>query len=188
MEFFLTGDQLGFEHLYRRFKRPIFNFLLRFSGDPEAAADLTQEVFGKVIARGRSFRAQSKLKTWLYAIARNTAVDAARKASHRRAASLDQPSRNDGPTLAERTAGNEPAPDRGLTTARIRRDLARAIAELPEEQREVFLLREYHGMPFDEIAEVVGARVGTIKSRMRYALGALRRDLEQYREHMRSLP
>ena len=72
-------------------------------------------------------------------------------------------------------------------TKRLREDLVEAINTLPEDQREVFLLREYHGMPFQEISEVVGAKIGTVKSRMRYALEALRRDLDSYEKYARTL-
>ena len=188
MSLFQSGDITAFEHLYRRYKTPLFNYFVRFTHDRTKAEDLTQELFGKLIHKRSSFEKRSKLSTWLYTIARNLAVDAARRASHRKHASLDVPTKDDGIPLMERTPGNNPSPDRAAVAARIREDLNSAIAKLPEDQREVFLLREYQGLPFDEIAKVVGAKLGTVKSRMRYALSFLTKELEEHREHMRSLP
>jgi len=76
-------------------------------------------------------------------------------------------------------ASGAPAPEDAARDAELRPRLLRAIAALPAEQREVFLLREYEGIPFAEIAEVTGAPVPTVKSRMRYALEALRRALQE---------
>jgi RNA polymerase sigma-70 factor (ECF subfamily) len=188
MRMFQDGDAQAFEQLFRRYKTPIYAFLIRQCGNRETAADLQQEVFARLIRSARSFKHQSKFSTWIYTIARNAAVDNARRARHRAHRSLEERPRDDGPRLGDRVASSDPEPDRSVIAERLRDDLVQAIEQLPAEQREVFLLREYHGMPFHEIAEVVGAKVGTVKSRMRYALEALRRELSSYEDYARTLP
>jgi len=187
MQLFQSGNADAFGVLFERYKGPIYAFLLRQCQHRETAADLAQDVFARLIRSATSFQHQSKFSTWIYTIARNAAVDNARKARHRKHASLDEGRDEEGPRLGDRVAGDGPAPDRSATAERLRGDLLAAIDKLPDDQREVFLLREYHGMPFQEIAEVVGAKVGTVKSRMRYALAALRRELAEYEDYARTL-
>lgn len=188
MEAFQGGDVRAFEVLFGRYETPVFAFLIRQCGNRDLAADMAQDVFFRVVRSAASFHHQSKFSTWIYAIARNAAVDAARKARHRNHPSLDDSPGPDAPRLGDRVATDSPGPDRGAISERLRAAIAAAIDRLPADQREVFLLREYSGLPFDEIAEVVGAKVGTVKSRMRYALEALRRELSGYEEYARSLP
>ncbi|MCK9462561.1 MAG: RNA polymerase sigma factor [Proteobacteria bacterium] len=188
MQAFQTGDVQAFQVLFGRYETPVFAFLLRQCGNRDAAADLAQDVFFRVVRGAASFHHQSKFSTWIYTIARNAAVDAARKARHRNHPSLDDSPKPDGPRLGDRIATKDPGPDRSATAERLQADLVVAIEKLPVDQREVFLLREYHGLSFNEIAEVVNAKVGTVKSRMRYALEALRRELRSYEEYARSLP
>jgi len=185
---FQAGNARAFETLFERYRGPIFAFLVRQCQNRDTAADLAQDVFTRVVRGAGSFQHNSKFSTWVYTIARNAAVDHARKAKHRRHASLEESRNEEGPRLGDRIAGKGPQPDRSVTADRLKGDLVSAIESLPDDQREVFLLREYHGMPFHEIAEVVGAKVGTVKSRMRYALEALRRQLSTYEDYARTLP
>jgi RNA polymerase sigma-70 factor (ECF subfamily) len=184
---FQKGDKNSFEILYTRYRRAIFSFLARKCANPDTAGDLLQEVFFRVARGSGGFEHGSRFSTWLYTIARNLAVDEARKASFRTHASLDQPIGQDGARILDRLAGNFPAPDRSVIARNLREDLVRAIAKLPDEQREVFLLREYHQIAFGEIAKIVNAKEGTVKSRMRYALSALKRELEEYEEYAETL-
>jgi RNA polymerase sigma-70 factor (ECF subfamily) len=185
---FQQGDKEAFEALYRKYKNPIFSFLSRQYRTHETARELTQEVFIRVIRSAGSFRHGSRFATWLFTIARNLAIDSSRKARHRQAASLDQRAGDDGPSLIDRIPGRAPGPERSTAGARLQDEVGKAIANLPDEQREVFLLREYHGLPFREIAEIVDAKEGTVKSRMRYALEALREELAEWSEYARTLP
>ena len=114
-------------------------------------------------------------------------MDHARKSRHRNHASLDATTGDDGPPLIEKVADGGPGPERRSDSEELQKALAAAIEKLPDDQREVFILREYHGMPFADIAEVVNAKVGTVKSRMRYALEALRLELHQYEEYAKEL-
>lgn len=189
MTSFQNGDHRAFEILYHRYKSRIFSFLLRqHQASNDAAKELTQEVFIRVAHSGGGFRHGSRFSTWLYTIARNISIDAMRKARHRKHASLDQPNNENGTSLGEHIPDNGPSPDKASTRTQLRHDITHAISRLPEDQREVFLLREYHGLPFKEIANIVDAKEGTVKSRMRYAVETLKKALENYVDYARTLP
>ncbi len=184
---FQNGKAEAFETLYNRYRRSIFSFLVRRAKNRAAADDLIQEVFARVIRGARGFQHGSRFSTWVFTIARNLVIDEARKGAYRAHASLDRQLGENGPTLLDRLPDNGPGPDRSTIAKQLRQDLAHAIEQLPDEQREVFLLREYHGIPFKEIAKIVDAKEGTVKSRMRYALSALRNELKQYAKYAEEL-
>lgn len=169
---FQTGDASAFETLVRRHRTPVFSFLARLTGDRARAEDLCQETFLKAIRASPGWEPRARFQTWLYSIARNQAVDEARRQAFRRAEPLDA-----APAAAAASGG--PTPDRAAEIALLRPKLEAALAGLPEEQREVFLLREYAGLRFHEIASVTGVPENTVKSRMRYALEALRARLAE---------
>lgn len=183
MKRYLEGDAVAFKVLMDRHARKLFNFLIRSSGRRDLAEDLLQEVFLRVVRRGESFKGQAKFTTWMYTIARNLIIDNARRDRHRRTVALDAPAFGDdaqGETRLDRTPDLGPTPDRGAADARFTRRLQSALSALPHEQREVFLLREVEGLKFREIAEVLDLPANTVKSRMRYALEALRVALADY--------
>ncbi len=184
------GEVRAFEILLNRHRKPVFNFILRFVQSRELAEDLLQEAFLRVIRSAAKYKQQAKFTTWLYTIARNLCVDNSRRAKHRNAKSLDSPlSSSDGSgTLLDVVAGNELPSDRAAVSKEIHVKLQAAIAELSEEQREVFLMREFLDMPFKQISEVVGVPENTVKSRMRYALQKLRLELEEFSDMAKALP
>ncbi|MEW5854178.1 MAG: RNA polymerase sigma factor [Myxococcota bacterium] len=174
-----AGALPAFEELVKRHRRGVFHFALRFLGSPQGAEDALQEIFLRVVRNAASYERKAKFTTWLYTIARNHCIDASRKAAFRRAESLDAPvgDEADSATRLDRTAGNLPGGDQVTQDVRIRHAVDQALARLPPEQREVFILREYSGIPFKEIAEMTGVPENTVKSRMRYALESLRAQL-----------
>ncbi|MCC7385644.1 MAG: RNA polymerase sigma factor [Deltaproteobacteria bacterium] len=180
---FKRGDAKAFELLLARHRRGVYNFCLKMLGERTSAEDAMQEIFLRVVRSAKDWERNAKLTTWLYTIARNHCIDALRKASYRKTASLDQPLREgeeQGTTLGEQVGDDQGiAPDRGAESARMRLAIASALAGLPAEQREVFVMREHAGMPFKEIAAVVGVPENTVKSRMRYALEHLRESLRK---------
>ena len=183
MQRYLEGDAVAFKTLMDRHARKLYNFLIRSSGRRDLADDLLQEVFLRVVRRADSFKGQAKFTTWMYTIARNLIIDTARRERHRKTVALDAPAYGDdvqGDTRLDRTPSPAPTPDRGASDARFTARLESALEALPDEQREVFLLREVEGLKFREIAEVLNLPANTIKSRMRYALEALRVSLADY--------
>jgi len=182
MEAFRDGDARAFESLLGRHERGVLNFVYRMVGDREQANDLTQETFLRVVKRANSYSRKAKFTTWLYTIARNLSIDALRKPKHRRHASLDQPrgKEPEGRTLMERLPGRSDDGFDRTDATEIAGRIGAAIDGLSEEQREVFVMREFKRLPFKEIAQVVGVSENTIKSRMRYALEHLRLALADY--------
>jgi len=177
------GDSRAFEVLVTRHRRPIFNFVLRYVRDPVAAEDVTQDTFLRVVRSADSYVREAKFTTWLFTIARNLCVDAARRGKHRNMASLDAPVGDDDKgSKIDFVASGGPAVDRQAIGTELKARMQEAIAQLPEEQREIFLLREVGDLQFNEIAEIIGVPENTVKSRMRYALEKLREALAEYRD------
>ena len=180
---FKSGDARAFSTLVQRHRGPVYNFILRYVGHRQRAEDLLQETWLKVVRSSSEWQPKARFTTWVYTIARNLCVDSARKESFRKTDSLDAPASADGPE--GRTVGDlvpdeaGPTPDRAAHNVRLRPLIEQALHSLPTEQREVFLLREYQGIGFKEIAEVTGVNENTVKSRMRYALEGLRKRLSE---------
>lgn len=175
------GDPAAYRVLVERHHGPVYRFCLRSLRSPEAAADATQEVFLRVVKNAMSWEPRAKFTTWVYTIARNFCIDEARKGRFRRTESLNETVGKDGEgeEKIERVASDTPQADRVAHGTRMRKAIDAALAELPEEQREVFLMREVSGLQFKDIAEATGVGENTVKSRMRYALTALKKALSQ---------
>ena len=176
------GDSAAFKTLFGRYRVPLFNFLLRRVRDRGRAEELYQDSWTKVIERSAEFRGDSQFSTWLYTIARNACIDHQRKMKFRGHASLDETQRGANQPMVERVANPGLGPDQLASGQALRERIRIAVEELPEEQREVFLLRQLQGLGFKEVAEVVGVPVNTVKSRMRYALERLQLGLDDLRE------
>jgi len=186
------GDVSAFAVLVERHQTPLYNFVLRQVRGGPAAEDIVQEVFVRVIEKAGSFKHEARFTTWVYTIARNLCIDHMRKAAYRRHASLDQPEGSDdkeGAALAERVADLHPraSTERTAASNEIRKRVVEAVEALPDEQKEVFLLREVASLSFQQIAEVTEAPENTVKSRMRYALERLQGALTEFEEYARAL-
>jgi RNA polymerase sigma-70 factor (ECF subfamily) len=171
------GDARAFELLYERHKGPLYRYLQRMCGRREVADDLFQEVWSKVIASRSRYEVRAQFNTFLFRIAHNCAVDYFRRSGrpHERAA-------QDVDEIAEEIgAAEHERPDAALSEAQVRSDFRRALAELPPEQRDVFVLYEESGLTLEEIGRITGVAMETAKSRLRYAVGKLRTALRQHR-------
>jgi RNA polymerase sigma-70 factor (ECF subfamily) len=186
---FRNGDVRAFEILLARHRQSIFEFILRSVGphNTAQAEDLTQETFLRVVKQASTYEQRAKFTTWLYTLARNLCIDASRRAKHRRAQSLDSAD-EEGNSLLDRTAAPNPAVDRQVISRQLQTRLEQAIGTLPDDQREVFLMRESADLSFKEIADIIGVSENTVKSRMRYALEKLRAALDEYQDMARALP
>jgi len=190
MVLYQKGEVRAFEILLVRHRKPLYNFILRYLGDKETAEDLLQEAFMRVIKGAEAYKRQAKFTTWLYTIARNLCVDQTRRRKHRKHASLDAPldAGEESGSLLDVIPSKEMASDRKSVNKQLHETMQRAIAGLSEEQREVFLMREFLDMPFKQIADVVGVPENTVKSRMRYALDKLRLELDEYKDLAKVAP
>ena len=181
------GDAKSFEILLTRHERGIYNFIYRSTGSAERAEELAQDTFMRVIRTANKYQKKAKFTTWLYTIARNICIDEGRKQSRRHTVSLDASvgdSDEEGRSYVDNVMDTQAESGSG----RMVRDeflarLKEGLAELPEEQREVFILRHYDGLKFREIAEMAGVSENTIKSRMRYALDVLRGYVADFQGH-----
>lgn len=173
------GDASAFRVLVQRHEKPVYRFCLRSLGNPEAAADAAQEVFLRVVRYAPKWERRAKFTTWMYTIARNFCIDEARKGRFRRTESLNETlgDEDGGTERIDQVAGSELDGEAVTDAHKLRSAVDDALQELPAEQREVFVLRHYGGMPFKEIAAATETPENTVKSRMRYALSALRESL-----------
>ena len=186
---FQQGDRTAFAALVRRHKTPLFNFALRQIRLKQTAEDIVQEAFVRVVQNAADFKHEARFTTWLYTIARNLCIDHLRKQVLRKHPSLDatQSHEEGGPTLGEHTADARANVEREATAGELRVRITSAVETLPDDQREVFLMREVSNLPFKDIAEITGVSENTVKSRMRYALERLQSALSDYEEYARAL-
>ena len=183
------GDRAAFAQLVRRHQTALFNFALRQVRVQQVAEDVVQEAFVRVVSNAADFKHEARFTTWVYTITRNLCIDQMRKRALRKHASLDDArgADSDGPTLGEMTADQRANVEREATGDELKERIARAVDELPDDQREVFLMREVSNLPFKEIADITGVPENTVKRRMRYALERLQAALSEYEEFARAL-
>lgn len=179
---FRDGEAAAFEELVSRHKRGLYNFLLRSVHHRARAEELLQEVFLRVIRAKDRYQQTARFTTWIYTIARNLCVDESRRQKFRRTLPLEAKRRGRGGdfglSILDRTEAQQVPTDIASEGAKIRQRVADAIDNLPEDQREVFVMRQFGGLSFKQIGAAVGAPENTVKSRMRYALDKLRGELQ----------
>jgi RNA polymerase sigma-70 factor, ECF subfamily len=184
------GDRAAFAILVRRHQTALYNFAFRQLRVQSAAEDVVQEAFVRVVQNAADFKHEARFTTWVYTITRNLCIDQMRKRALRKHASLDETrggEDGEGPTLGEQTADSRASVEREATGTEIKERIVKAVDLLPDDQREVFLMREVAHLPFKEIAEITGVPENTVKSRMRYALERLQAALSEYEEYARAL-
>ena len=170
----IGGDPDSFNELVLRWERPIYALAYRTIGREEDARDVCQETFLRAFRALPGFRGQAKFSSWLYRIALNLCRDWVRR--ERRTPVVQAPEDVD---LIEMAAAAEPS--ESIEDLVARKDLARAVervmARLPEEQRTAIVLKEFHGLTFREIADLMGCPLSTVKTRLYQGLTVLRREL-----------
>jgi len=166
------GDMAAFETLYARHRGPLYRFLMRQLRNQALVEECFQDVWQRVIAAREGWKPEAAFSTWLFRIAHNRLNDHWRAAKHRPPAPED----------ADERAARVPdptTPERELSDFEQRRRLQRALEELPEEQREVLLLRLEQELSLEEIGAITGVGRETVKSRLRYAMDKLRQRLNE---------
>ena len=170
----IGGDPDSFNELIHRWERPIYALAYRQLRREEEARDVCQETFLRAYRALPGFRGQAKFSSWLYRIALNLCRDWMRR--ERRTPVVQAPENVD---LMELAAEREPSESIEDRVARndLSRAVERAMTLLPEEQRTAIVLKEYHGLTFQEIADLVGCPLSTVKTRLYQGLTVLRREL-----------
>lgn len=156
----LKGDTEAFSLLVRQWEKPIYNFILRLIGNRDEAMDLCQDSFMKAYRELDTLKDGERFSAWLYRIAHNTCFSKMRKDQGKTWVELDP----------------EMAPHRMPVENRLA--VEKALRDLPEDQREVVILKVYHGLKFEEISSVQGAPVSTVKSRLYMGFEKLRSILQ----------
>jgi RNA polymerase sigma-70 factor (ECF subfamily) len=171
------GDRAAFSELVRRYERKVYNLAYRYAGNPDDAADLAQEAFLKAFCALATFRGRSTFSTWLYRVTANVCLDALRGRQRRRNLSLDQ-----GPAGSQGDHAWELADPRAdlseqVQQREVQRAVHQAISRLGPEHRLVVILRDLQGFSYQEISQILGLNLGTVKSRLNRARLALRDEL-----------
>lgn len=159
------GDTDGAAELFERYAPALLRFTDRMLSDRASAEEVTQEVFLKVISRAHQYDGRAGVASWLFAIAANACRDRRRRDRRATVVSLDGV-----PEPVQKGDGIESV----LSDRERRKAVRRALAALSEEQREALVLARYHGLPYSEIAEVLGISVGAVKTRIFRAVEALK--------------
>ena len=179
----LGGDPEAFEALVRRYRRELFNFLARFTGDAAMAEDVFQETFLQVHLSAATFDLSRRLKPWLFTIAANKGRDAMRKSYRRQAAPLDAKiagSNSQESTYADLMPSDIPPPEESLLNLETRQAVQRIIDAMPENLRTVLLMSYFNELPYKEIAEILDVPLGTVKSRLHAAVQHFARQWKAY--------
>lgn len=159
----VSGGADGFEELVRRYQRPITSYVFRMLGDHESALDVTQEVFIKVYNSLSKYSSDYKFSTWLYRIAHNAAIDHMRRNSIN-AMSIE--AENPDGTYQIQIESGRPSPEQDHERREWRHEIDSVVKCLPPAYRDLILLRHSRDLSYDEIAEVTGLPLGTVKNRL----------------------
>ena len=156
------GDQSAFEQLLDRYQKTVYHQALRLVGDPEDAADVTQEVFLKVWKHLPTFRGESSFATWLHKLTDNASLDLIRREKKRRGDSSLDDEDNAVPLPADPAL----TPHQRVERQELHQAVADGMAQLSEEHRRILVLREINGLSYEEIADILDLTPGTVKSRL----------------------
>jgi RNA polymerase sigma-70 factor (ECF subfamily) len=157
------GDPAAFEALVRQTRTALGTFLGRLCPSPQDAEDIVQETYLRVYQHRQRYDGRSSVKTWMYAIALNLLRDLARRKGSAR--------------LQGEVAAHLPV-DRRLEKEELAERIRQLVQSLPEGQREIFTLYRYEGLPYDDIARILGISVGAVKAQMHHAIQKIRSGLE----------
>lgn len=172
-----AGETEAYGTLVQRWERPIYGLTLRMLGHAEDAQDATQETFISAYTNLKSFRGDAKFSSWLYRIALNVCHSRLRRTTRRRVASLEQQLEE----VGFEPASPDAAVDEQILGEQVGAQVRKALNAIPADMRQVIVMKEYEGLKFHEIAEVLDIPVSTVKTRMYTGLRELRKRLEHLR-------
>jgi RNA polymerase sigma-70 factor (ECF subfamily) len=180
-----AGDVDSFNQLVTRWERPVYALAYRTLGREEDARDVVQEAFLRAFRGLKGFKGQAKFSSWLYRITLNLCRDWIRR--ERRAPIVQVPEGTDPVDLADERMAPTESVEELVARREMSSAVSKAMAELPEEQRTAIMLKEYHGLTFQEIAEMLDCPLSTVKTRLYQGLSVLRRRLERRQAEEASL-
>jgi RNA polymerase sigma-70 factor, ECF subfamily len=180
-----AGDLDSFNQLVLRWERPIYALAYRTLGREEDARDVVQEAFLRAYRGLHGFKGEAKFSSWLYRITLNLCRDWNRR--ERRTPIVQVPEGSDPIDLVDAHTPPVDSVEDLVARREMSQAVARAMAELPEEQRTAILLKEYQGLTFQEIADTLGCPLSTVKTRLYQGLSVLRRRLERRQAEQASL-
>jgi RNA polymerase sigma-70 factor (ECF subfamily) len=168
---YIEGDKSAFDELVERYYKQIYRFLVRFTGRPHLAEDLTQDVFMKLYRSASTFDPSKKFRPWLYSIAANRARDALRSAGRSEKQIVIQSSgQEEQVSLEHLIPGSPSAPDTAMIALETVQKVQNALQEMPDGLREILILAYYDQMAYKEIADSLEIPLGTVKSRLHKAV------------------
>ena len=173
-------DERAFNALVARFQDRVYNLIRRLLGNPEEARDVTQEVFVSVFEKVDSYRGDASIATWIYRIATNHAKNRIKYLSRRKDRQRESLESLAVPPTSSRLSAEVPRPDQAYLRERTSRLVDAALGELDEEQRIVLVLRDVEGQSYEDIAEITGLQLGTVKSRLHRGRQRLKEALAPY--------
>lgn len=171
----LEGDHEAFAELVKRHETQVYNLCLRMSGNSEDARDLSQEAFLKAWRGLRFYQFESAFSTWLYRLTSNVCIDFLRSRKRRPSVSLTV---DEEEPVEMEVEDSSPTPEEQVLHREQQYAVAKAMEQLEEEFRQVLTLRVIHDLPYEEIAEIMDMKVGTVKSRLARARMKLKKLLE----------
>lgn len=172
------GDASAFEELVVRYREQVYRLCLRMSGNAEDAADLTQEAFVKVWKNLDSFQFDAAFSTWLYRLTSNCCLDFLRSRKRRPTVSLTMETEEEDEQTIE-LPDDRPTPEEAAILKEERENLRLAMQTIDPEQRQILTLRVVNDLSYTDIAQVLGIREGTVKSRLSRARESLRKKLTE---------
>ncbi len=174
------GDLQAFDALVERYHGKIYGLTYNMTSNREDAEDLTQEVFVKAFNALPRFKGKSSFYTWVYRIAVNKTINYRKKRNRKRALSLDQFDQEIKTDDIYHDLTSKGSPLRNLSLTELQKKLNEALQTLSEKHRTVVVMHDMQGIPHEEIAKVVGASVGTIRSRLFYARRQMQTELTEF--------
>ena len=173
------GDETAFEVLVTDNEKRIYNLCRRLTGNPEDAAELTQEAFLNAWRGLSRFQGESSFSTWLYRLASNACIDFLRKEKRRQNLSMTVSLDEEEEARQVELPDERYAPERELERTEVRQAVAAGLERLTPEHRQVLVMREVNGLSYAELGAVLGLEEGTVKSRIARARNALRKVLTE---------
>ena len=176
------GDVDAYAELVERHHVRALNLAYRLSGDPEVSRDIAQESFLRILKGAPRYRAQARFTTYLHTVVRNLVIENVRKKRRRPESALPQGADPSSENPASPAVGGPPPdrPDVAMERKEIRQRLQHALAELPDDLRDAFVLTEIEGLSYREVGQICGCPEGTVASRKHNAVAQLRELLQLY--------